>query len=99
MKIEKCTQRFYRNLRCLRVVFGVSQAQMAEILGISIGTLRKIERGIQTPRTSAAILWKASDAFCVSTDILLKVDFQVPEDANPRRVNRRGGFTFAGGTD
>ena len=88
MEIEASIHRFYHNLLCLRLAFGMSQAQMAEVLGISVGTLRKIERGIRTPKTSAVILWKASNAFRISTDVLLKVDFQEPADPNLRHSER-----------
>ena len=52
-----------RNLNHLRRQHHLTQKQMAQILGISITTWRKIEQGIMPPRLSSLVVYRAADAF------------------------------------
>ena len=52
-----------RNLNHLRRQHHLTQKQMAQILGISITTWRKIEQGIMPPRLSTLVVYRAADAF------------------------------------
>ncbi len=60
------------NIKWLRLQHGLTEKQMAEILGIGVGSLRKIEKEELPPRLSANIVFevqnyfgiKAKDLFC-----------------------------------
>ena len=52
-----------RNLNHLRRLHNLTQKQMAQILGISITTWRKMEQGIMPPRLSSLVVYRAADAF------------------------------------
>ena len=56
-------QNFLSNLTILRKTHNLTQKQMAQILGISISSWRKIERGAMPPRLSAEVVYRAADAF------------------------------------
>lgn len=79
MELNPTLRRVYRNIHCLRLAYKLTQKQMAEIMGISVDTLRKMEQGKHTPRICCDILWRVCDAFNISADVLLKLDFQFPE--------------------
>ena len=59
-----------RNLNHLRRQHHLTQKQMAQILGISITTWRKIEQGIMPPRLSSLVIYRAADAFGIPTSTL-----------------------------
>ena len=54
---------FLSNLKYLRRQHNLTQKQMAQILGISITTWRKMEQGIMPPRLSTLVVYRAADAF------------------------------------
>ena len=54
---------FLSNLTYLRKKYGYTQLQMAKILGIGIASWCMIERGIMPPKLSAAVVYRAADAF------------------------------------
>ena len=53
----------------LRKEKGLLQAQVAEKLGISVGQVKKYEKGVSTP--SLGVLGKMATLFGVSTDIFV----------------------------
>ena len=57
---------FLSNLKYLRRQHHLTQKQMAQILGISITTWRKIEQGIMPPRLSSLVVYRAADAFGIA---------------------------------
>ena len=59
-----------RNLNHLRRQHNLTQKQMAQILGISITTWRKMEQGIMPPRLSSLVVYRAADAFGIPTSTL-----------------------------
>ena len=52
-----------RDLNHLRRQHHLPQKQMAQTLGISITTWRKMEQGIMPPRLSSLVVYRAADAF------------------------------------
>ena len=54
---------FLKNLAALRKQHNLPQLQMAKILGIGIASWCMIERGIMPPKLSAAVVYRAADAF------------------------------------
>ena len=60
---------FHKNLRDARESKGISQTELAEMLGIPVTTYRNYENTLREP--SYDILIKISDALAVSTDELL----------------------------
>ena len=54
---------FLKNLAALRKQHHLTQKQMAQTLGISITTWRKMEQGIMPPRLSTLVVYRAADAF------------------------------------
>ena len=61
---------FLSNLKYLRRQHNLTQKQMAQILGISITTWRKMEQGIMPPRLSSLVVYRAADAFGIPTSTL-----------------------------
>lgn len=59
-----------RNLNHLRRQHHLTQKQMAQTLGISITTWRKMEQGIMPPRLSSLVVYRAADAFGIPTSTL-----------------------------
>ena len=76
MSVTESIDLAYRNIRFLRLANQLSQKEMAKILNISVGTRRKMERGIPTPRVTIDILWQLRDAFGFSPSTLLSFDLQ-----------------------
>ena len=62
---------FLYNITLLRRMFGYSKKKMAYILGISIGTLTKLESGVIPPRLSAEIFIRIYSAFGIKPSTLL----------------------------
>ena len=60
-----------QNIRHLRKVHLLTQREMAQIIGISVGMLRKIECGCPTARISCAALYQVCKHFHVSSDAIL----------------------------
>jgi len=63
-----------RNIRFLRIKNRLTQKQMADRLGISIGSLRKIEKDGAMPRVNGSLLLRVCDTFAISADALLYED-------------------------
>ena len=64
------SENLLRNLNHLRRQHNLTQKQMAQILGISITTWRKMEQGIMPPRLSSLVVYRAADAFGIPTSTL-----------------------------
>ncbi len=48
---------FSENIKCIRKEAGLSQKEMARMLGIGVSTLSKIEKGVLPPRLSCSVLF------------------------------------------
>jgi transcriptional regulator with XRE-family HTH domain len=57
------SENLLRNLNHLRRQHNLTQKQMAQTLGISITTWRKMEQGIMPPRLSSLVVYRVADAF------------------------------------
>lgn len=73
-KKEIC-QRFFKNICFLRKVNGLTQKEMAAIVGISVGTLRRIEKDY-SPRANCQMLCRICDYFDISADKMLICDLE-----------------------
>lgn len=68
------------NLKSRRKEKGYTQQTIADRLGVSLGTYRNWEQGINTPDTPTVV--KIADYFCVSTDeVLGRLDSYVEASA------------------
>lgn len=63
---------FGQNLRHLRQVYGLTQREMAEILGVSVSTYGKIERCDPSVRTKSGHICRLCDHFQISPDEILE---------------------------
>lgn len=54
---------FCQNIRYLRNAHKLTQKEMAEICGVSISTLKKLEHNILPPRISVRIIFAISSHF------------------------------------
>ena len=68
---------FSKKLKKLRFMLGCTQAQMAELLGITVRGYRNYELGAREP--SLSVLIKLADYFNVSLDELVGREF--PKDS------------------
>lgn len=66
-----------RRIKAARINKGMKQAEVAELLSITQGSLSQYELGRSEPK--ASVLWKMSKIFCVSADWLLNLT----DDMNP----------------
>ena len=64
-KLQEEVQNFLRNVAWLRKHHGLSQKEMAVLLGVGVGTIRKMERGVLPPRLMADVVWRIRDSFHV----------------------------------
>lgn len=62
---------FCKNLCCLRLVYGLTKKEMAEILGVSVSTYRKIERCEDSVRLHSGMVSRVHVRFQISADDLL----------------------------
>jgi len=68
--------KFCKNLCYLRLVYGLSKKKMAEILGVSVSTYRKIERCEDSVRLHCGMISRAREYFQISADELLMQEIQ-----------------------
>ncbi len=59
----------YKRIRTLRKEKKMKQGEVAEILGLSISSYCRYERGEREP--DAAVLWRMADLYEVSVDYLI----------------------------
>ena len=64
--MEQEIKNLLHNLAFLRKQHGCSAAKMAALLGIGVGSLRQIERGILPPRLSTEDVFKAAKRFGIA---------------------------------
>lgn len=63
---------FAKNLKELRLEYGLSQAELAEKLGVDFRTISNWENGVRKPDIDMLVI--VADFFEVSTDFLLGKD-------------------------
>lgn len=64
-EVQEQLQAFMENIAHLRKQYGLSKKEMAEILGIGVKTLDKIERGELPKRISTHVIFRIQDHFCI----------------------------------
>ena len=64
---------FNRNIRFLREVNGLTQREMAAIMGVCLETLRKIEKNIPTPSMNCLVPLRVSLHFQIPLDTLWNI--------------------------
>jgi len=72
MDTSQETQNFCSNVTYLRKKHGLTQAQMAQIMDVGVGTVRLLERGgVLPPRLSADVRYRLHIHFHISINALL----------------------------
>ena len=61
---------FCENVRLIRKEHGLTQREMVKIMGIGVGSFRKVEQGVIPPRLDVSVLICLSDYFGISCDSL-----------------------------
>ena len=61
---------FSHNITLLRAHYGYSQKYMAQLLGIGVGSLRKIEKGIIPPRLKVDVVFAVQNHFLICPNAL-----------------------------
>ena len=67
-----------RNVRYLRLKYGLSQRSMARLLGIGVTSLRMLEGGQLPPRLPARVLRRYAQIFQISIDAALSSSLETP---------------------
>ena len=78
MMVNNSFSVFFHNIVGLRAKYGYSQKYMAQLLGIGVGTLRKIEQGIIPPRLGIDIAFRVSKHFGISPAALFSQELFPP---------------------
>ena len=65
---------FGRNIYYLRQEKGVTQKEMADILGVGVTTLRKIEKEDTSVRINGSMVCRVCNAYELSADVILRED-------------------------
>jgi len=73
------TKTLAENIRCLRKQHPMTQEQLAEALGVSVGAVHKWETGRSVPNLE--LLLSLAEVFSVSTDVLLGYTMQDKDKA------------------
>lgn len=79
MNMEEQMRLIGRNICYIRREKELTQRQMACILGVSVATLRKIERGEPTVRINSRLVCRICDTFELSADAFLRTDMAQDE--------------------
>ena len=69
---KKELENFMYNVVQLRKYYGISKKRMAELLGISIGSLNKIENGEFPPKLSVEVIFNIHNIFGIHPKIQLE---------------------------
>ena len=69
-QINRWKTTFCSNIRYLRKTHGLTQAQMADIMGVSVSTVRLLENGTLPKRLSYVVLFPLCEYFDLSADAL-----------------------------
>lgn len=72
-----------------RIMKHMSRERLSEITGISIPTLRKMEKSIDPSRMCASNYRRVSTALGVSADNLIRSDYPDAKDGGPVRTSRK----------
>ena len=80
---EKEWQIFSHNVAWLRSHHGLSKMKMAELLGIGVGSLNKIEKGILPPQLSAWVIVEINRNFHIRPNDLLTQRFGEDDKQEP----------------
>lgn len=72
---------FCSNVCQLRKTAGFPQRKMAQLMGIGVYSLRKIEQGVLPPRASVDIFFRLRNAFHISIPSLF-----IPIDKTPEGI-------------
>lgn len=78
---------FLKNVTWLRKCFYLSKKEMAELLGISVWSLNKIERGELPPKLNSITFFRIYEQFGIHPKYQLGVDLskiKTPIDKNDR---------------
>lgn len=70
MSTEEELAHFCRNMRLVRIQHKLTQKEMAAILGIGVGSLRKIESGTFPLRIGCNIFFRFHSAFHIPVSLL-----------------------------
>ena len=84
--IKKEIENYLYNVKSLRLHHGITKKQMAKILGISIGSMNKIERGTMPPRLSVKIIINIYNYFCLLSEEMFTRKFD--ENDMPIKIVR-----------
>lgn len=76
-------------IKYFRILKQKSREKLAEMTGISIPTLKKMERVSDPSRICASNYRKVSMALKVSVEDLIRCDYPDPEDGGPVRTSRK----------
>ncbi len=68
---SKALENFCFNVHHLRIYHNLTQKQMADIIGISVGTLRKLEASSLQVRINCNMLYRICEHFQISADVIL----------------------------
>ena len=71
MDITKIQHNFCQNVRYMQSKYNLTQKEMAQILGVSISTLRKMEMEENKVRLNSDMLHRICDCFDLSADVFL----------------------------
>lgn len=95
MEIETIHKRIFCNICYLRKQHNLSQKQMAQILGVCVGSVCRIEKGDYSIKLNARHICRLCDYFSISVDALFYVEF----DKKIPPLNISGGVRlFTGGS-
>ena len=82
MNIEKEAENFCKNIARIRRRNGLTQKEMAAALGIAVGTLRKIEKGVFPQKIKIGSVLKLYDIFHILPSSLLEEEYEKTGRAN-----------------
>ena len=75
-EICDCFAIFLHNIAWLRKHYGISKRRMAELLGIGLWSLNKIEKGEIPPRLDAHIIFAVSKHFGIPVSELFSISLE-----------------------
>lgn len=76
-------------IKYFRILSQMSREKLAEVTGISIPTLKKMEEASDPSRICASNYRKVSTVLGVSADDLIRCDYPDAEDGGPVRTSRK----------
>ncbi len=74
--MEKYLYIFCSNVRYLHKAYHMSAMEMAQVLGVSVPKLRRIEKGDINVRINCDMLWRLCDYFHLSADTMIRVNLE-----------------------